>query len=151
MNTDREEEEFVRLRSEVKELVANLKEKDRHERGGITLGEMLDSGALAEAMVATAADPKYIRRQVRSYLESWLGDPESRVLAEGMFTNRYSIPINALDDQPEHVGTYAARAIGERKARNRIETLRASAKLCGDLASAFEARLREEGTIRRIQ
>ncbi len=156
-----DKKEFAQLREEVFDLQLKLKEKDRHERGGTTIREAIDSGAFAEGFIALMKDPEYIRKEVRDRLEMLFGDGESYGL-EGSFSNIYRVAINSVDHpdferdlnspgDPEYLGTYAARHYGKRKAANRVATLRKLANLCGRLADAFEERQQRESVLRRVQ
>jgi hypothetical protein len=159
-------EEFDALREEVEGYTARLREWERHNRGGTTLGELAESGDLAEGLARLYADPDYQRRLVRHMLEDWLGDPEEEKPfgpPVGRLYNPFCVPINLVGESaeesvretlaagPEEVGARAGRVLTERKARTRIERLRERARLAGELADAFEGRLRDEGTIRRLK
>ncbi len=51
-----------------------LREKDRHGRGGTTIDEALQGGAFGEALIEILTDPLYISHQVKRHLEWWLGE-----------------------------------------------------------------------------
>ncbi len=155
-------EEFERLQGALVELAKKLREKDRHERGGTTVGEM--GGGLGEAMMAVLQDPEYIRGNVAMHLAWWLGDREKSYSSEGQLKRDYTSPpgIVMLGTQgrfgyafmgPEEVAERALRRreLTDRKAEHRINSLRENAKLCLDLADAFKERLQNEGGIRRVQ
>lgn len=157
-------EEFERLQAAVLEFAIRLRGKDRHERGGTTLGEMYASDAFAEAWVSLLTDPEYIRREVAQNLERWLGERGGKYSDEGWLEREVlRVGIAKLGEakryeggrQPTAVelGSRAARApsMTEAKAEHRTNLLRENAKLCLDLADAFEERLQNEGGIRRVQ
>lgn len=144
-----------------------LREKDRHERGGTTLGEAAESGSLGDALVAVFGDPAYITMQVNDHLYWWLGERDVWGARRSPFFAEFHHPpgIAVLGKvgkhcrpgeqfpDPEEVGLRAARApsMTESKATHRIAGLEELAALCLDLAAAFEARLENEGGIRRVQ
>lgn len=156
-------QEFDRLWQEFLKLAERLREKDRHDRGGTTIGEM-ESDALGEGIVSVLQDPEYIRSEVKRRLDWWLGDREdwggfqSHLLVDfqrppgiGMLgkTSRYGEPF----PEPAELGTRASRAedMTEREAERCIALLIENASVCLDLAEAFEQRLQSEGGIRRVQ
>ena len=149
-------DEFDRLQEEFTEYATELREKDRHRRGGTTLGEMLDDDSFGEAWEAMLRSPEYIRRQVYRNLEYLMGDPDEDGDYSGSLYNMYSVGINRVDhvggsNNLVEIGTLAARHYKEKKAQNRISSLRDFADLCRALANTFERRIEEESTIRRIQ
>ena len=149
-------EEFNRLKEEFNGYATELWEKDRHQRGGTTMGEMMEDGSFAKALITVLQDPEYIRRDVRHKLEYLMGDAEEKREYSGSLNNYCSIGINALDNEhrlqdPAQIGVFAARNYKEKKAQNRLKSLRDFADLCGTLAATFEHRLNEESKIRRIQ
>jgi hypothetical protein len=159
-------EEFDALSREVIDYQARLSEWQRHGRGGTTLGEMIDSGALAEGFVRLVSDPSFQQREVRRNLKRWLGDPEQEweySRERGMLYNIYNVCINLvggaseeyvpdpLTAGPAELGARAGRVLTERKARTRIERLRETARQAGKLADDYEKRLDEERAIRPIR
>jgi hypothetical protein len=158
-------EEFDKLFAAYSRLAERLRETDRHGRGGTTLGEIFDSDAFVEGMIAVVSDPAYKRSQVKFMLEVWLGDkreewsPGRGRLSDDVFmpcgiamlgkTSRFG----RVYPEASELGARAARhrSMTQEIAANRIADLRELAKLCGDLAEAFEKRLEEEGGIRRVQ
>jgi len=159
-------EEFDALSREVIDYQARLSEWQRHGRGGTTLGEMIDSGALAEGFVRLVSDPSYEQREVRRKLKRWFGDPEQEweySRPGGMLYNIYDVCINLvggssedyvpdpLAASPAELGARAGRVLTERKARTRIERLRETARQAGKLADDYEKRLDEERAIRPIR
>jgi hypothetical protein len=144
-------EEFDRLKEEYMEFATSVSEKDRHERGGTTLGELAESGELAQAVIDMANDSEYQKRRVRRKLWYLLGNPENEY-ANGSLGDYFGVAINDLDDEdPVEIGIFAARHYKERKFQNRLKSLRDYADLCKTLADVFEDRLNEETKIRRIQ
>ncbi len=156
-------EEFDKLWRGYLELARNLREKDRHGRGGTTFGEMIGSQAFAEAWIGVLTDPEYIRREVAQRLERWLGERGGKYSDDGWLekeglgpgiaklgaTSRGGKPF----PHPLELGQRAARApsMTAQKAEQTIKLLRENATLCNALAEAFEERLKAEGGIRRIQ
>ena len=148
-------EDFDRLQEEFNQYAAQLREKDRHGRGGTTVSEAMDPAAFVEASIALMQDPEYIRKTVRRRLEYLMGEPDED-RSGGSLGNPYGLGINSLDDEfhpqdPAVIGAFAARHYKERKAQNRLKALREFADLCRSLADAFEKRLEEESRLRRIQ
>jgi len=156
-------EEFDRLWGAYVDLAQRLSGRDRHARGGTTLGEMFNSEGFADAWVEMLCDPEYIRRQVAQNLETWLGEHDGKYSMDGWLQRvGLGVGITNLGEvgrygesvlHPTELGRRAARApsMTERKAEHRIARLIDNAKLCLDLAEAFEQRLQAAGGIRRIQ
>jgi hypothetical protein len=157
-------EEFDALWGAYLVFARQLREKDRHGRGGTTLGEAMQSGAFAYAAIQVLNDPAYITKQVTNHLNWWLGERDVWGARRSEFLiNRRSPPgvavlgKKSMDGEPypgpEEVGLGAARApsMTEAKAEHRIKALEELAALCLDLADAFEKRLEDEGGIRRVQ
>jgi len=67
-------EEFYRLDEELTEYAIELREKDRHERGGTSLGQMAEDGSLADGMIAYLFSEEYIREEVPRILRRHLGE-----------------------------------------------------------------------------
>ncbi len=154
--------EFDKLRSQYLEFAKSLREKDRHARGGTTLGEMMEAGDFDASMQALAHDPEYIRDMVATRLEIYLGEhegwsPSSGELRREVFRGGGITMLGKTSPEgrpfahPAELAVRAARSIGRRKATNLIKHLRDNADLCNALADAFEHRLSSESTIRRIQ
>jgi hypothetical protein len=154
--------EFDKLRAQYLEFAKSLRERDRHARGGTTLGEMMESGDFDASMQELARDPEYIKDMVATRLKIYLGEhegwaPSSGELRREVFfgggiamlgkTNQDGRPF----PHPAELGLRAARSIGRRKATNLINHLRENAALCNALADAFEHRVDSESGIRRVQ
>jgi hypothetical protein len=161
-------EEFDRLYGEFLDLAKELQGIDRHGRGGTTIGELFASDAFAEGLMAVYEDPLYIQSQVEKYLEWWCGERDTWSPTEGNLLSSTAGPslgvpgITMLGKEnrngeelpsPQEIGLRASRAksMTPRKAEPRITELYEHAKLCLDLAEAFEKRLEDEGGIRRVQ
>lgn len=150
-------EEFDRLQEAYLELAVRLREGDRHARGGTTIRESVQNGTFVDALIELLNDPEHIRREVARRAELWLGERGGKYSSEGWLA-RGVLGTGKVGDYetsptPTELGTRAARAqsMTERKAGRCVDSLRESAKLCFDLAHAFEARLQAEGGIRRVQ
>jgi hypothetical protein len=150
-------EEFNKLYDEVLELTKGLTEIDRHGRGGTTLGELFASPSFGEGLSSIYSDPLYIENSVNDYLEWWCGERDVWYSSRGrLLKGTWRAPgIAGLGKQneygeevpgPEEIGLRASRAEGmtERKAEHRIAALYEHAKLCLDIAEAFEQRLEDE-------
>jgi hypothetical protein len=141
----------------------SLANKDRHERGGTTLGERLESGSAGEAWLAVLRDPAQIRKEIALRLAIWLGDRSDIGLSEEGNLNRdwpvgiaklgKANPYGSPHPDPHETATRSARhsSMTEEKSSKIIAELRELEKLVSDIASEFEKRLQEESEIRRIQ
>jgi hypothetical protein len=159
-------EEFDALWEAYRAFAAQLRERDRHERGGTTLGEIAASGEFAEALVSVLSDPALIRHEVNSRLNYWLGERDGwgGYRHESPFLADYGSPpgiamlgktgrFGRAFPEPHEVSARASRAerMTEVKAENRIKALEELAALCLELAEAFVERLKNEAGIRRVQ
>lgn len=157
-------EEFDALWEAYLDFALRLQEKDRHERGGTTLGELWDSEEFGEAFISVLRDPAYISHQVAGHLRWWLGERDAWGAKESELVRNYGYPPGIImlgrEDTygqplptPQEVARRAARAksMGTLKGENRVRELTELATLCLDLADAFEGRLEAEGGIRRIK
>jgi hypothetical protein len=132
-----------------------LREKDRHGRGGTTIDEALQGGAFGEALIEILTDPLYISHQVKRHLEWWLGERDvwgghpSPFLSEGYQPGIAMLGktkgMDGVFSEPEELARRASRAMSDEKAIGRIMELEELGALCLDLAAAFEERLDGEG------
>lgn len=157
-------EEFQELWEAYQDLAKDLSEKDRHQRGGTTMGEIFNSPGVAEAWISVLSDPAYIRYHVAFMLEVWLGNRDEWGVQTAKLASDLRSPpgIAALGKgspkwsvyaDPVQLGRRAARhrSMTAEKARNRIADLEDAAQLCGSLAEAFEQRLADEAGLRRLK
>jgi hypothetical protein len=139
-------EDFDRLREALAAFSGELAEKDRHERGGTTLGELAErtEGGLFDGVSAVFKDPRHIRDQVHSRLQRWCGEQDRW---RGALVSPYSLRgpgICALGTEglpgPEELGRRAAASetLTPKKVENRVRTFNELALLCLDVAVALE-------------
>jgi hypothetical protein len=166
-------EEYRKIKDEVNELASKIHEYERHERGGTTLGEILDKisdrdipePSPEEAARQEAARRLSLRKEARRKLQYMLGDAEDAMVGHWYYGGHLIGGACSLswyldphrrdhpdsDHDPAQTAAMAASVMGTRALKNRVAKFKEVASLLEQMADGMEERLKEEATIRRIR